>query len=81
MTTWILINAMISADTNGQYIGYDKSISAYRLSVKFHRYANPGPFQIFADTLATQLFMGAPQGPHTDTIKSIISLLTLCSES
>ncbi len=25
----------------GRYIGYDKSISAYRLSVKFHRYANP----------------------------------------
>ncbi len=39
---WILIKAGISADTIGRYIGYDKSISAYRLSVKFHRYANPG---------------------------------------
>ncbi len=34
--------ARISADSIGRYIGYDKSISAYRLSVKFHRYANPG---------------------------------------
>ncbi len=38
---WILTKARISADTIGQYIGHDKSISAYRLSVKFHRYANP----------------------------------------
>ena len=38
---WILIKARISADTIGRYIGYDKSISPYRLSVKFHRYANP----------------------------------------
>ena len=39
---WILIKARILADSIGRYIGYDKSISAYRLSVKFHRYANPG---------------------------------------
>ncbi len=38
---WLLIKARISADNIGRYIGYDKSISAYRLSVKFHRYANP----------------------------------------
>ena len=36
------MKARISADTIGRYIGCDKSISAYRLSVKFHRYANPG---------------------------------------
>ncbi len=41
MYAWILIKARISADTIGRYIGHDKSISAYRLSVKFHRYANP----------------------------------------
>ena len=38
---WILIKARISADTIGRYIGYDKPILAYRLSVKFLRYANP----------------------------------------
>ncbi len=39
---WLFVRARISADTIGRYIGGDKSISAYRLSVKFHRYANPG---------------------------------------
>ncbi len=39
---WVLYKARISADAISPYIGYDKSISAYRLSVKFHRYANPG---------------------------------------
>ncbi len=39
-TMWMdICKARISAI--GQYIGYDKSISAHRLSVKFHRYANP----------------------------------------
>ena len=38
---FVMIKARISADTIGWYIGYDKPISAYRLSVKFHRYANP----------------------------------------
>ncbi len=36
MHAWILIKSRISAD-----IAYDKSILAYRLSVKFHRHANP----------------------------------------
>ncbi len=36
-----LMKARISADTIGRYMGYAKSLSAYRLSVKFHRYANP----------------------------------------
>ena len=36
------MKARISADTIGRYIGNDNSISVYLLSVKFHRYANPG---------------------------------------
>ncbi len=31
-----------------RYIGRNKSISAYRLSVKFHRYANPGRVHLSA---------------------------------
>ena len=39
---WIdIYKARISADIIGRYIGADKSISAYPLLVKFHRYANP----------------------------------------
>ena len=41
ITDKIFVKTRILADSIRQYIGYDKSILAYQLSVKFNRYANP----------------------------------------
>ncbi len=53
---WILIKARISADSIGRYIGYDNSILAYRLSVKFHRYANPA-HHVYIGSLCSYFFV------------------------
>ncbi len=61
--------ARISADSVGRYISYDKSISAYRLSVKFHRYANP------ASSPCSVLHCGYPEttlNPHSTSMRVVL---------